>query len=594
MSRVYVAVIRGPGHFNKLQVIKRLLPTLASDPDFRQMFLDEARLSARLNHSNIVQINEVGFDGAHYFMAMEYLEGQTLDAIVRRTQAAAAAPVTSTTSATLTAPAGSDASAASASPAPPVASVGPVPSAPPVPSVPPVTIGTQTGPGAGFTVAMHLRILADVAAGLHYAHELSDIDGRPLQIVHRDVSPHNVFITYAGQVKVLDFGIAKAADSSHQTRTGVIKGKCAYMAPEQFQGKGGIDRRADIFALGVMVWQAITRTRLWKGLSDMEIYSRVSAGEIPSPLSVDPHLHPQLVSICERALAPDRENRYRTAAELAEAIDAYLDTLSTPRGSRDIGRCVSELFADSHAEVTRAIENELRKQETNSAEIPIFIDPHAPPADDASPPRLAPANDSSEGRLAVGFLDRASFEPPSRAKKTSRARRALQASVVLAALLAAGAMVMHFVRKKPLPDPGVASASAQVSASAPAQVSAQAAKPEERDPERDGAVSETAAPVVAPEARPPVVPEGPSAPQARPAPHVRSAPITRPAQPNRPAIRRVGGSPKSTASPPAAASAPSATVELPPPPASTAPPASAAPPVSSSSKPPLDRDPWHP
>ncbi|MCU0687538.1 MAG: serine/threonine protein kinase, partial [Polyangiaceae bacterium] len=152
MSRVYLAVVRGPAGFNKFQVVKWLLPSLASDPDFLSMFLEEARLSARLNHTNVVQINEVGFDGEHHFMAMEYLEGQSLESLVRR--------------------------------------------------------ASRQG---GLPLELHLHVLAEAAAGLHYAHEFADLDGRALNVVHRDVSPHNVFVTYQGQVKVLDFGIAKAA-----------------------------------------------------------------------------------------------------------------------------------------------------------------------------------------------------------------------------------------------------------------------------------------------------------------------------------------------------------------------------------------------
>ena len=334
MSRVYLALVRGPGDFNKLQVIKRLLPTLAADPEFLEMFLEEARLSARLNHANIVQINEIGFDGVHHFMAMEYLEGQTLDAVVR-----------------------------------------------------------ASAKRGGLPLAMHLRIVADACAGLHYAHDLTDIDGKPLNIVHRDVSPHNVFVTYAGQIKVLDFGIAKAADSSHHTRTGVVKGKCAYMAPEQFRQEG-IDRRADIFALGVMTWQAATRTRLWKGLTDIEIFHRLATGEIPSPLSIDPSMPTGLVAICERALAPNRDQRFGTAQELGEAIEAYLGTLPDVPSSRETGRFISDLFAENRAKVKSAIEAERRRNEaypTNTGEIPIFVDPDAVRDDSNSVPALGAA-----------------------------------------------------------------------------------------------------------------------------------------------------------------------------------------------------------
>jgi TonB family protein len=320
MSRVYLALFRGPGDFNKLRVVKRLLPTLAADPEFLEMFLEEARLSARLNHANIVQINEVGFDGTHHYMAMEYLEGQSLDSVVR--------------------------------------------------------VSAKRG---DFPIESHLRIIADACAGLHHAHELADIDGKPLNIVHRDVSPHNVFVTYAGQVKVLDFGIAKAADSSHHTRTGVLKGKCAYMAPEQFRNEA-IDRRADIFALGIMTWQAVTRTRMWRGLSDIEIFHRLATGEIPSVQSVAPDTPPALIAICERALAPKLEHRYGTAAELGEAIEGYLASLPNVPAPREIGRSVAELFAEGRAKVKAAIEAEVKRADNmplNSAEIPIFVDPNA-------------------------------------------------------------------------------------------------------------------------------------------------------------------------------------------------------------------------
>ncbi|WP_394841501.1 TonB family protein [Pendulispora brunnea] len=353
MSRVYLALVRGPGDFNKLQVIKRLLPTLAADPEFLEMFLEEARLSARLNHANIVQINEIGFDGQHHFMAMEYLEGQTLDAVVR-----------------------------------------------------------SAAKRGGLPLAMHLRIIADACSGLHYAHALTDIDGKPLNIVHRDVSPHNVFVTYAGQVKVLDFGIAKAADSSHHTRTGVVKGKCAYMAPEQFRQEG-IDRRADIFALGVMTWQAATRTRLWKGLTDIEIFHRLATGEIPSPLSIDPSMPTGLVAICERALAPNRDQRFSTAQELGEAIEAYLATLPEVPSTREIGRYVSDLFAENRAKVKAAIEAERKRSETypaNTGEIPIFVDPDAVRDDSNSAPMgsapMAAPHTTTESKISPADVGR--------------------------------------------------------------------------------------------------------------------------------------------------------------------------------------------
>ncbi|HEY4057332.1 MAG TPA: serine/threonine-protein kinase, partial [Kofleriaceae bacterium] len=174
MGVVYLALVQGPGGFNKLLVVKELKAELAEDPQFLTMFLDEAKLAARLNHPNIVQTNEVGNDGSRHFMAMDYLDGRTYERIRRRAKHI-----------------GSDA----------------------------------------FTLQMQLLVICDVLNALTYAHKLTDFDGKPLQVVHRDVTPNNVFITFDGQVKVLDFGIAKANNHKHETQAGAIKGKLSYMAP---------------------------------------------------------------------------------------------------------------------------------------------------------------------------------------------------------------------------------------------------------------------------------------------------------------------------------------------------------------------------
>src|SRR5690349_17441022 len=141
--------------------------------------------------------------------------------------------------------------------------------------------------GQSLSLGMHLRVLIEVCSGLHHAHELTDYDGTPLGVVHRDVTPHNVFVTYDGQVKVVDFGIAKALNSSAETRTGVLKGKVAYMAPEQARGER-VDRRADVFSVGVMMWEAATGRRLWKGVPDLTVLHRLINGDIPSPRGIDP------------------------------------------------------------------------------------------------------------------------------------------------------------------------------------------------------------------------------------------------------------------------------------------------------------------
>ena len=300
MAEVFLAVARGPAGFNKLLVIKKIRPQLAEDPEFLSMFLDEARLAARLNHSNIVQTIEVGQEGRQYFIAMEYLEGQPLNRVLHR-----------------------------------------------------------TGRENGLPLGMHLRILSETCAGLHHAHELCDYDGTPLDVVHRDATPHNVFLTYDGQVKVVDFGIAKAMNSTSETRTGVLKGKVAYMAPEQAQGER-VDRRADVFSVGVMIWEALVGRRLWKGLNDVAILNHIIAGEVPAPSTLNANVHPRLEQVCLRALARDREVRYATAAELQADLDAAIDELSLKGSVKEAGRFIAQAFTEERGKMKVIIEQQLR------------------------------------------------------------------------------------------------------------------------------------------------------------------------------------------------------------------------------------------
>ena len=341
MASVYLAVLLGQAGFSKLQVIKRLNADLAEHPEFLGMFLDEARLAARIEHPNVVQTNEVGNDGREYYIAMEYLEGQSLDVVLRRAEAR-----------------------------------------------------------GGLPLDMHVRAIMDVLAGLHFAHELRDFDGTPLSVVHRDVSPHNVIVTYEGQVKLVDFGIAKAADSSAKTQGGVLKGKFGYMAPENFAGEP-LDRRADIYAVGVMLWQAMTGARMWpRRTPDLTIAQRVAAGEIPTPRSVKPDASPALEAICMRALATNRAKRYETAAEFRDALEDFMSTRSAR--DRDIGKFVSELFADSRADIKAAIEARLRDDAT-SPQIPALrsLLGSAPPPSWSSVGDPHPANATvSESALA--------------------------------------------------------------------------------------------------------------------------------------------------------------------------------------------------
>ncbi len=302
---VSLAVARGPSGFNKLVVLKSMKASLRDETELARMFLNEARLAARLNHPNIVQTNEVFEYEGLPVIVMEYLDGQSYASVLARAR-------------------GSDM----------------------------------------LSMAMRLRIISEALSGLNYSHELTEFDGSPLKLVHRDMSPHNIFITFDGQVKILDFGIAKLAASQHQTATGVIKGKLHYMPPEQISNVG-VDRRTDIYAVGVMLWEAAADRRMWQQEHDATIMNHILNGEIPR-LSDVAIVETELLRIVEKALAKDPKDRYATAHELQTDLDAFLTTLGTPP-LREVGKVVSTLFEETRAHTKQLIETQLATVPTLSA-----------------------------------------------------------------------------------------------------------------------------------------------------------------------------------------------------------------------------------
>jgi serine/threonine-protein kinase len=329
MANVYLAVTKGQANFEKLVVIKELRDELASDPTFVAMFMDEARLAARLNHPNVVQTYEVGSDGDRHFIAMEHLEGVTYTRLARVRD-----------------------------------------------RVPP-------------PLAIHVRVLCDVLYGLHYAHELRDFDGKPLAVVHRDVSPQNVMLSFAGGVKVLDFGIAKAALAVEQ-RPDDFKGKLEYMAPEQAL-REEVDRRADVFSVGIMLWEAVARQRLYVRGEDK--YARLVSGELPDVLAARPDAPRRLAQICARALARGREHRYPTAQDMALELEEWLDGTTQHVRARDVGAYVAEKFAATRAKLSAAIEAQLTlvrglPADGPESSIPLSRIPvtDVPPGDASEPP----------------------------------------------------------------------------------------------------------------------------------------------------------------------------------------------------------------
>ena len=273
MAEVFLARAEGEAGFARICVVKRILPHLSEDPAFVQMFLDEARLAARLHHPGIVQIFELGRASNDYFFAMEYLAGENWATLIAECNRRA----------------------------------NPVP------------------------VPVALRLARFAADALHYAHEAADEKGASLNVIHRDVSPANLFVTYQGEVKVLDFGIARAVTSSSRTETGHVKGKTRYMAPEQALGQS-VDRRVDVWALGVCLHELLCGRPLFRGETTAEVALNVCQGRIPSPSSVRSDLPNFIDALVMKALRREVGQRYANAAAFRDALDAALAAL--PRGGQ--------------------------------------------------------------------------------------------------------------------------------------------------------------------------------------------------------------------------------------------------------------------
>ena len=257
MAELFLARTSGPEGFEKLVVLKKILPKLAENPKFVKLFLDEAKIAAGLDHPNIAHVYDMGLVDGNYFFTMEYVHGQDVRATLRR------------------------------------------------------TVKTQRK----FPLEHAVQIARNIASALHYAHERRRPDGTLLDIVHRDVSPSNVLVAYDGNVKLVDFGVAKAATSTVKTRTGTLKGKISYMSPEQAKG-GTVDRRSDIFALGIVLWEMVTTQRLFKADNDLATIQMIVNANVQPPSELRPECGKELERIAMRALEAEPEKRYQTAEEL--------------------------------------------------------------------------------------------------------------------------------------------------------------------------------------------------------------------------------------------------------------------------------------
>ncbi len=269
MATVYLARLNGPVGFGRTVAIKRLHPHLARDPDFVAMFLDEARLAARIQHPNVVPTLDVVATDSELFIVLEYVRGESLGGLVRSARKS----------------------------------------------------------NTKIPISIVAAIAIDMLKGLHAAHEALDEKGQPLRIVHRDVSPQNVLVGTDGVTRVLDFGVAKAATRLSTTREGQLKGKIPYMAPEQLSGE--VSPRTDLYAAGIVLWEALTSKRLFVGETEAQVLNNVLTQEVPAPSTVNSEISPELDRIVLKAITRKVEDRFGSARELAEAIDGCVRPAST-------------------------------------------------------------------------------------------------------------------------------------------------------------------------------------------------------------------------------------------------------------------------
>jgi eukaryotic-like serine/threonine-protein kinase len=292
MAEILLAKLLGPGGFERAVVVKRVLPHLARQPKFREMFLDEARIVARIRHPNVVDVGELGQEGRELFLVMEYLAGESVAGLTKR-------------------------------------------------------LGNRR---QRLDPSLAAHIVAEASAGLHAAHELRTEDGQPLEVVHRDVSPQNIFLTYDGGVKLLDFGIAKFGDRSVETHTGQVKGKFAYMSPEQCCAEV-LDRRSDVFALGIMLWELCTGERLFQRPNELLVWKAIVEEPIPRPSERMPEgappLSAELERVIMRALERDKEARYQTAGQFRRELLVALRQLDPEHNaSEQLAGVMRLVFSD--------------------------------------------------------------------------------------------------------------------------------------------------------------------------------------------------------------------------------------------------------
>jgi serine/threonine-protein kinase len=292
MAEVYLAKSTGATGLNKFFAIKRILPQFSSNQEFVDMFKEEANVAINLNHSNIVSIFDFGIEKLQFYLVMDYVEGRNLRQIINELKKS----------------------------------------------------------NKSFTIDQALFMVKETAAGLDHAHRCTDSkSGRPLNITHRDMSPQNIMVSFEGEVKVIDFGIAKAETEQEETKAGTLKGKFGYMSPEQAEGLP-IDPRTDVFALGIVLWELLANDRLFTGSNEAAILRKVRDCQIPSIRKVNPTVPPELERIVMKALAKDRNVRYQTAANFHRDLNRFLNTQFPDFSAHDFSQFVKDSFKTAFQE----------------------------------------------------------------------------------------------------------------------------------------------------------------------------------------------------------------------------------------------------
>lgn len=288
MAEVFLARGTGAGGIGKFFAIKRILPQYADSPEFIDMFKDEAKIAINLNHSNIVSIHEFGVEKGQFFLVMDYVEGRNLRQILNKMKKT----------------------------------------------------------GLQFSIDQIVYMIKEVAAGLDHAHRCLDgSTGKPLNITHRDMSPQNVMVSFEGEVKIVDFGIAKAESQLETTRAGTLKGKFGYMSPEQAEGQP-VDLRTDIFSLGIVLWELLANDRLFVANNEINTLRKIRDCQIPSLRKINPNIHTELERIVQKGLARDRNLRYQTGAALHRDLNRFLNRQFPDFSPQDFAVFIKSVFAD--------------------------------------------------------------------------------------------------------------------------------------------------------------------------------------------------------------------------------------------------------